>query len=120
MGDLCVPVCLLVSLHIAGGLKRDGHCGPFQLRPYSVLRFYGIQITDKDIEQEQPPAGFNPIHHHSELIHPFCSPLKGSYRELSSWAFSLPGPGQQAVSFCVSSGSCRAASLSCSAVLTLG
>ena len=23
----------LVTLHIAGGLKPDGHCGPFQPRP---------------------------------------------------------------------------------------
>ena len=24
----------LVTLHIAGGLKLDGHCGPFQRRPF--------------------------------------------------------------------------------------
>jgi len=24
----------LVTLHIAGGLKLDGHCGPFQPRPF--------------------------------------------------------------------------------------
>ena len=24
----------LVTLHIAGGLKTDGHCGPFQPRPF--------------------------------------------------------------------------------------
>ena len=24
----------LVTLHIAGGLKLDDHCGPFQLRPF--------------------------------------------------------------------------------------
>ena len=24
----------LVTLHIAGGLKRDDHCGPFQPRPF--------------------------------------------------------------------------------------
>ena len=27
----------LVTLHIAGGLKLDGHCGPFQPRPFCVL-----------------------------------------------------------------------------------
>ena len=27
-------VCWLVTLHIAGGLKRDDHCGPFQPRPF--------------------------------------------------------------------------------------
>jgi len=24
----------LATLHIAGGLKLDGHCGPFQPRPF--------------------------------------------------------------------------------------
>ena len=24
----------LATLHIAGGLKLDDHCGPFQLRPF--------------------------------------------------------------------------------------
>ena len=27
-------VCWLVTLHIAGGLKPDDHCGPFQCRPF--------------------------------------------------------------------------------------
>ena len=26
-------VCWLATLHTAGGLKRDEHCGPFQPRP---------------------------------------------------------------------------------------
>ena len=26
--------CWLVTLHIAGGLKLDDHCGPFQPRPF--------------------------------------------------------------------------------------
>jgi len=26
----------LATLHIAGGLKLDDHCGPFQPRPFSV------------------------------------------------------------------------------------
>jgi len=32
-------VCWLATLHIAGGLKLDDHCGPFQPRP-----FYGSVI----------------------------------------------------------------------------
>ena len=27
-------VCWLATLHIAGGLKLNDHCGPFQLRPF--------------------------------------------------------------------------------------
>ena len=27
-------VCWLAALHIAGGLKLDAHCGPFQHRPF--------------------------------------------------------------------------------------
>ena len=27
-------VCWLAALHIAGGLKLDEHCGPFQPRPF--------------------------------------------------------------------------------------
>jgi len=27
-------VCWLATLHVAGGLKLDGHCGPFQPRPF--------------------------------------------------------------------------------------
>ena len=27
-------VCWLVTLHIAGGLELDVHCGPFQPRPF--------------------------------------------------------------------------------------
>jgi len=27
-------VCWLVTLHVAGGLKLDDHCGPFQPRPF--------------------------------------------------------------------------------------
>jgi len=27
-------VCWLATLHIAGGLKLDEHCGPFQPRPF--------------------------------------------------------------------------------------
>ena len=32
----------LVTLHIAGGLEQDGHCGPFQPRP-----FYDSMIPGK-------------------------------------------------------------------------
>jgi len=35
-------VCWLVTLHIAGGLKLNDHCGPFQPRPFCdsmILRF---------------------------------------------------------------------------------
>ena len=35
LGSLVVVVLVwLVSLHIAGGLKLDDHCGPFQPRPF--------------------------------------------------------------------------------------
>ena len=34
-------VCWLATLHIAGGLKLDDHCGPFQPRP-----FYDFMIHD--------------------------------------------------------------------------
>ena len=29
-------ICWLVTLHIAGGLELDDHCGPFQPRPFYV------------------------------------------------------------------------------------
>ena len=33
-------VCWLATLHIAGGLKPDDHCGPFQPRPFcDSMRF---------------------------------------------------------------------------------
>jgi len=33
----------LVTLHIAGGLKLDGHCGPFQSRPlYDSMKIYSV------------------------------------------------------------------------------
>ena len=34
------PVWWLATLHIAGGLKLDDHCGPFQLRPFCELRYF--------------------------------------------------------------------------------
>ena len=27
-------VCWLATMHVAGGLKLDDHCGPFQARPF--------------------------------------------------------------------------------------
>jgi len=34
-------VCWLVSLHVAGGLKLDDHCGPFQPWPFhDSMRVY--------------------------------------------------------------------------------
>jgi len=37
-------VCWLVTLHIAGGLKRDDHCGPFQHRPfYASMRQASVE-----------------------------------------------------------------------------
>jgi len=28
------PGLVVATLHVAGGLKLDGHCGPFQPRPF--------------------------------------------------------------------------------------
>jgi len=34
----------LVTLHIAGGLKLDDHCGPFQARPfYDCMKYTALQ-----------------------------------------------------------------------------
>ena len=45
-------VCWLATLHTAGGLELDGHCGPFQPRPFydsmkpsSDLYFYETHIA---------------------------------------------------------------------------
>ena len=38
----------LATLHIAGGLKLDDHCGPFQPRPFydsMILQFYDSMIN---------------------------------------------------------------------------
>ena len=38
----------LVTLHIAGGLKPDDHCGPFQPRPfYGSVRQEGVVHGDR-------------------------------------------------------------------------
>ena len=39
----------LAALHIAGGLKLNDHCGPFQSRPFydsMILMFIGYKITN--------------------------------------------------------------------------
>ena len=41
--------CWLATLHIAGGLKLNDHCGPFQPRP-----FYNIITTQR--KQQQRPS----------------------------------------------------------------
>ena len=39
-------VSWLVTLHIAGGLKLDDHCGPFQPRPFydSMIQFCYVTV----------------------------------------------------------------------------
>jgi len=39
----------LATLHIAGGLKRDDHCGPLQPRPFydSMILFISMETTTK-------------------------------------------------------------------------
>jgi len=48
-------VCWLVTLHMAGGLKLNDHCGPFQPRPfcYSVMRPHGKALTCTFIPRNQ-------------------------------------------------------------------
>ena len=50
-------VCWLVTLHTAGGLELDGHCGPFQPRP-----FYGSMSATRVRE----PAGGHQRATHSQ------------------------------------------------------
>jgi len=38
-------VCWLVTLHIAGELKLDDHCGPFQPRPFCDSMITGENVT---------------------------------------------------------------------------
>ena len=43
-------VWLLATLHIAGGLKLDDHCGPFQPRPfYDSMILYFIWFKSHEI-----------------------------------------------------------------------
>ena len=50
----------LVTLHIAGGLKLDDHCGPFQPRPFydsinfetSFLLIFLLALSERDIEHD--------------------------------------------------------------------
>ena len=49
----------LVTLHIAGGLKLDNHCDPFQPRPFcdsmilGTLRFVGLGISVRTVLHKQ-------------------------------------------------------------------
>ena len=48
-------VCWLVTLHIAGGLKLDGHCGPFQPRPfYDPVLQYIYTASKQTLEEKEP------------------------------------------------------------------
>jgi len=40
-------VCWLATLHIAGGLRLDSHCGPFQSRPFydSMILWFAKSIS---------------------------------------------------------------------------
>jgi len=38
-------VCWLAILHVAGGLKLNDHCGPFQPRPFYDSMIYIYLIT---------------------------------------------------------------------------
>ena len=40
-------VWLLATLHIAGGLKLDDHCGPFQPRPFCDSMIHRKEIFKK-------------------------------------------------------------------------
>jgi len=41
-------VCWLATLHVAGGLKLDDHCGPLQPRPFyddsMMMRSYKLEV----------------------------------------------------------------------------
>ena len=44
-------VCWLATLHIAGGLKLDDHCGPFQPRPsYDSVIFLILSVNKKPLQ----------------------------------------------------------------------
>jgi len=63
----------LVTPHIAGELKTDEHCGPFQLRPFydSMIRFsmYENPIKDNYCKGSHKPDVKGQIHpHHKEEI----------------------------------------------------
>ena len=52
----------LVTLHIAGGLKADEHCGPFQSRP-----FYDSMISEEQEQGNGRAAQFDAIFHSDPL-----------------------------------------------------
>jgi len=41
----------LATLHIAGGLKLDGHCGPFQPRPSYDSMIYRSHLNGKAVKK---------------------------------------------------------------------
>jgi len=50
-------VCWLVTLHTAGGLKLDDHCGPFQPRPFHdsmVLFLYMLHRKGREFTNSSP------------------------------------------------------------------
>ena len=50
-------VCWLVTLHRAEGLKLDGHCGPFQPRPfYDSMTAIGSPVTSHHTHSGTPHA----------------------------------------------------------------
>jgi len=51
-------VCWLATLHIAGGLKVVGHCGPFQPRPFYDSMKRDSSYTDKSISGHFTLSGF--------------------------------------------------------------
>ena len=63
-------VCWL-ALHRAGGLKLDGHCGPFQTRPFNDmilwddLRFYDLPNTVLPAQ----PGAFSPSYTQTRSLH---------------------------------------------------
>jgi len=85
-------VCWLAALHIAGGLERDEHCGPFQPRPfYDTMYKEGgnktKQTKNASIFNEHRKAGVSGSQEMTPLM---CSALpqvlKGSMQlKVFSW-----------------------------------
>ena len=49
-------VCWLATLHKAGGLEVDDHCGPFQLRPFCDSMIRVIKIVARCALYPEPIA----------------------------------------------------------------
>ena len=65
--SLAHMVWWFATLHIAGGLKLDDHCGPFQLRPFydSVIHiFLASECLDKIYERQD-----NVEQHFFHIVH---------------------------------------------------